>query len=118
MLRYGQEYVRQSEERYEQAYQLRLVKSLAKRAPTMGYKLVPETATTRRVPWERSRSAAWRKRRSIMSRSITIGYRDLPNGRSTPIEVRPPYFLLGGQDTSKRFWRIPKLKEIGITQLS
>jgi transposase len=46
MLRYGQEYVRQSEEMYEQAYQLRLVKSLAKRAATMGYKLVPETATT------------------------------------------------------------------------
>ncbi len=46
MLRYGQEYVRQSAERYEQAYQLRLVKSLAKRAATMGYKLVPETATT------------------------------------------------------------------------
>jgi hypothetical protein len=28
----------------EQAYQLRLMKSLAKRAAAMGYKLVPETA--------------------------------------------------------------------------
>jgi hypothetical protein len=31
---------------YEQAYQLRLVKSLAKRAATLGYKLVPESITT------------------------------------------------------------------------
>jgi transposase len=46
MLKYGQEYVRQSEEAYEQAYQLRLVKSLAKRAAHLGYKLVPETVGT------------------------------------------------------------------------
>ena len=45
MLRFGQEYVRQSQEAYEQAYRLRLMKSLAKRAAAMGYKLVPETAT-------------------------------------------------------------------------
>src|SRR5262249_43629273 len=32
MLRYGQEYVRQTEQAYEEAYQLRLVKSLAKKA--------------------------------------------------------------------------------------
>jgi hypothetical protein len=46
MLKFGQEYVRQSQEAYEQAYQLRLMKSLAKRAAAMGYKLVPETIGT------------------------------------------------------------------------
>ena len=45
MLRYGQEYVRQSQEAYQEAYQLRLVKSLAKKAASLGYKLVPETMT-------------------------------------------------------------------------
>jgi transposase len=43
LLKYGQEYVRQSQEAYEQAYQLRLVKSLAAKAAHLGYKLVPET---------------------------------------------------------------------------
>jgi hypothetical protein len=46
MLKFGQEYVRQSQEAYEQAYQLRLMKSLAKRAAHLGYKLVPETIGT------------------------------------------------------------------------
>ena len=46
MLKFGQEYVRQSQAAYEQAYELRLVKSLAKRGAKMGYKLVPETVTT------------------------------------------------------------------------
>jgi transposase len=45
MLRYGQEYVRQSQDLYEQAYQQRLHKSLAKKAASLGYKLVPETLT-------------------------------------------------------------------------
>jgi transposase len=45
LLRYGQEYVRQREEAYEQAYQQRLVKSLTKKAASLGYKLVPETPT-------------------------------------------------------------------------
>jgi hypothetical protein len=45
MLKYGQEYVRQSKEIYEQAYQQRLHKSLAKKAASLGYKLVPETMT-------------------------------------------------------------------------
>jgi transposase len=45
LLRYGQEYVRQSQEAYEAAYQLRLVKSLTKKAASLGYKLVPETMT-------------------------------------------------------------------------
>ena len=53
-----------------------------------------------------------------MSRSITIGYRDFADGPFTQIQVRPPYFLLGTQETSIRFWSIPKLKEIGIKQLS
>jgi transposase len=43
LLKYGQEYVRQSQEHYEQAYQIRLLKSLAKKANSLGYKLVPET---------------------------------------------------------------------------
>jgi len=45
MLRYGQEYVRQSQEAYQEAYQLRLVKALAKKAASLGYKLVPEART-------------------------------------------------------------------------
>ena len=45
MLKYGQEYVRQSEEAYEAAYQIRLTKSLAKKAASLGYKLIPETTT-------------------------------------------------------------------------
>jgi transposase len=45
MLKYGGEYVRVSQERYEQAYQLRQLKSLAKKANSLGYKLVPETTT-------------------------------------------------------------------------
>jgi transposase len=43
MLKYGQEYVRQSEEAYEAAYQLRVTKSLAKKAASLGYRLVPES---------------------------------------------------------------------------
>jgi transposase len=43
LLKYGQEYVRQSTEAYEAAYRLRLEKSLAKKAASLGYKLVPET---------------------------------------------------------------------------
>jgi hypothetical protein len=53
-----------------------------------------------------------------MSRSISIGYRYEADGPATPIDVRPPYFLLGTQDISKRFWSIPLLKEIGVSQLS
>jgi hypothetical protein len=43
LLKYGQEYVRQSVEAYEAAYQARLTKALAKKAASLGYKLVPET---------------------------------------------------------------------------
>ncbi|HJZ31551.1 MAG TPA: IS110 family transposase [Hyphomicrobiaceae bacterium] len=45
MLKYGQDYVRQSEQAYEEAYQRRLVKSLSKKAASLGYKLVPQTMT-------------------------------------------------------------------------
>ena len=45
LLRYGPEYVRQSEEAYETAYRDRLVKSMAKKAAKLGYQLVP-TATS------------------------------------------------------------------------
>src|SRR5580692_4988795 len=37
LLTYGQEYVRQSQDLYEQAYQQRLHKSLAKKAASLGY---------------------------------------------------------------------------------
>jgi len=43
MLKYGQEYVRQSQEAYQSAYRLRQEKALAKKAASLGYKLVPET---------------------------------------------------------------------------
>jgi hypothetical protein len=52
-----------------------------------------------------------------MSRDINIGYQ-YGDGSETAIEVRAPYFLLGCQDTSMRFWRLPRLREIGITQLT
>jgi transposase len=45
LLKYGQEYVRQSEQAYNEAYRLRQEKALAKKAASLGYKLVPETMT-------------------------------------------------------------------------
>ena len=59
-----------------------------------------------------------RPRCAAMSRSISVGYQFEANGPNTPIEVRPPYFLLGTQSSSKRFWSIPRLREVGISQLS
>jgi hypothetical protein len=53
-----------------------------------------------------------------VSRSITIGYRRVADGPLTPIDVRPPYYLLGTQEASLQFWGLPKLKEIGIARLS
>jgi transposase len=44
MLKYGQEYVRQAEQAYEEAYRLRTVKAMARKAESLGYKLVPATA--------------------------------------------------------------------------
>jgi hypothetical protein len=53
-----------------------------------------------------------------MSREINIGYRYEDNGAETTIEVRAPYFLLGTQSTSMRFWSLPQLRQIGIKQLT
>jgi hypothetical protein len=53
-----------------------------------------------------------------MSREVNIGYRLSDDGPETAIEVRAPYFLLGTQATSKQFWGLPRLREIGITQLA
>jgi hypothetical protein len=52
-----------------------------------------------------------------MSREINIGYR-YGDGPEAAIEVRAPYFLLGTQSTSMRFWSLPRVREIGITQLA
>ena len=41
LLKYGHDYVRQSEAAYEAAYQERWAKALAKKAASLGYKLVP-----------------------------------------------------------------------------
>ena len=43
MLKYGQEYVRQAEQAYQEAYRLRTVKAMARKAESLGYKLVPAT---------------------------------------------------------------------------
>ena len=43
LLRYGQEYVRQAEQAYDEAYRLRTVKALARKAESLGYQLVPAT---------------------------------------------------------------------------
>lgn len=52
-----------------------------------------------------------------MSRNIHIGYEDT-EGKDVPIEISPPYFLLGGQMSSLRFWSIPRLEEVGIERLT
>jgi len=52
-----------------------------------------------------------------MSRSISIGYRQSEGDKYTDIEVSAPYFLLGTQQTSKAFWALPRLREIGLKQL-
>jgi transposase len=44
LLKYGQEYVAQAEQAYEQAYRLRTLKALARKAETLGHKLVPAKA--------------------------------------------------------------------------
>ena len=43
LLRYGQQYVAQAEQAYEEAYRLRTLKAMARKAETLGYKLVPVT---------------------------------------------------------------------------
>ena len=52
-----------------------------------------------------------------MSRSIDISYEDAA-GKEVDIEIRPPYYLLGHQQSSLKFWSIPRLKEIGIERLT
>lgn len=49
MLKYGQDYMRQSQDLYEQTYQQRLHKSLAKKTASLGYKLVLETLSENRA---------------------------------------------------------------------
>ena len=44
MLKYGQEYVRQAAQAYEEAYRLRTLKALAHKAEILGSKLVPAPA--------------------------------------------------------------------------
>jgi hypothetical protein len=53
-----------------------------------------------------------------MSRTIDIEYQEAGSNRATTIEIRAPYYMLGTQNNSVRFWSIPKLKEIGIARLS
>jgi transposase len=44
LLKHGQEYVAQAEHAYEEAYRLRTLKAMARKAESLGYKLVPATA--------------------------------------------------------------------------
>jgi len=44
LLKYGQEYVRQAEQAYEEAYRLRTLKAMARKAESLGYQLVPVPA--------------------------------------------------------------------------
>jgi transposase len=46
MLKHGQDYVRRGEQAYEEAYRHRTIKGLARKAASLGYKLVPESAST------------------------------------------------------------------------
>jgi hypothetical protein len=43
LLKYGEQYVAQAEHAYEEAYRLRTLKAMARKAETLGYKLVPLT---------------------------------------------------------------------------
>jgi transposase len=49
MLKHGQSYVRQEESAYEELYRQRVLKGMARRAQSLGYKLVPAT-TEKTVP--------------------------------------------------------------------
>ena len=53
-----------------------------------------------------------------MSRSISIAYQLEPGGDAIEIEIRPPYYLLGTQRTSKLFWSLPIWEAIGVTRLA
>ena len=41
LLKYGEAYVRQAEAAYEEQYRLRTLKGMARKAASLGYKLVP-----------------------------------------------------------------------------
>jgi transposase len=43
LLKYGHEYVRQGEQAYEEAFRLRTLKAMARKAESLGYQLVPAT---------------------------------------------------------------------------
>jgi len=45
LLKYGEAYVRQEMNAYEEAYRRRLVKGLARKAQELGYRLEPAAAT-------------------------------------------------------------------------
>jgi hypothetical protein len=53
-----------------------------------------------------------------MSRAISIGYRRGTGDLGTSIDVANPYYLLGTQELSMQFWSNPRLKQLGISQLS
>lgn len=53
-----------------------------------------------------------------MSRTIEICYRDTLVGQPTAVEIPNPYYLLGTQDISMRFWSLPIWKEFGVRRLS
>jgi len=46
LLKYGHDYVRQTEQRYEEAFRLRTLKAMARKAEQMGYHLVPVVPAT------------------------------------------------------------------------
>ena len=52
-----------------------------------------------------------------MSRGISISYMN-PAGNWVDVYVRSPYEFLGAQRTSKMFWGLPVLREIGIERLT
>lgn len=53
-----------------------------------------------------------------VSRTLHISHRLTLAGPETKIEVPPPYFLFGPFSASTEFWSIPKLREVGIVNLT
>jgi transposase len=50
LLKYGEVYVRQEQAAYEEAYRLKTIKGMARKAEALGYKLVPTTPETTSAP--------------------------------------------------------------------
>ena len=46
MLKHGEDYVRQEQSAYEESYRLKTIKGMARKAATLGYKLVPTAETS------------------------------------------------------------------------